>query len=95
MRFGQGNIVNKLIRSEPSITGIVDAEGVSPLYLATMMNALNIVEIFTNLNEEPSRVSCAGPDEQTALHVAVLEYTGMYYSVIILLCFSYQNLKSS
>ncbi|XP_078150751.1 protein ACCELERATED CELL DEATH 6-like [Carex rostrata] len=77
VRVGHGNIVNKLIRSEPSITGIVDMGGVSPLYLATMMNALNIVEIFTNLIEEPSRVSCAGPDEQTALHVAVLQYTGI------------------
>ncbi|XP_078150922.1 uncharacterized protein LOC144546257 [Carex rostrata] len=72
VRVGQGNIVNNLIRSEPSITGIVDADGVSPLYLAAMMNALNIVEIFTK--EEPSRVSCAGPKGQTALHVAVLEY---------------------
>ncbi|XP_078150752.1 protein ACCELERATED CELL DEATH 6-like [Carex rostrata] len=73
VRVGHGNIVNKLILSEPSITGIDDTEGVSPLYLATMMNALDIVEIFTK--EEPSRVSCAGPKGQTALHVAVLEYS--------------------
>ncbi|XP_078150912.1 protein ACCELERATED CELL DEATH 6-like [Carex rostrata] len=70
VRVGHRNIVDKLIRSEPSITGIVDANGVSPLYLATMMNAVSIVEIFTK--EEPSRVSCAGPKGQTALHVAIL-----------------------
>ena len=79
VRVGNGNIVDKLILSEPSITGIVDADGVSPLYLATMMNALHIVEIFTKVSkEEPSRVSCAGPKGQTALHVAVLEYPSMY-----------------
>ncbi|XP_078157437.1 protein ACCELERATED CELL DEATH 6-like [Carex rostrata] len=47
VRVGNRDIVGKLILSEPSLTGIVDTEGVSPLYLATMMNMLNIVKIFT------------------------------------------------
>ncbi|XP_078150753.1 uncharacterized protein LOC144546096 [Carex rostrata] len=77
VRVGHGYIVEKLILSEPSITGIDDAKGVSPLYLATMMNALNIVAFFTD-EAYTLWVSSAGPEGQTALHLAVLEYTGMY-----------------
>ncbi|KAJ4760805.1 Ankyrin repeat protein family-like protein [Rhynchospora pubera] len=75
VRGGHRDIVNKLILSEPSLLGIVDTEGVSPLYLATMTNDLEIVQIHTR--EDPSMVSCAGPKGQTALHAAVLEHTGI------------------
>ncbi|KAJ4745409.1 Ankyrin repeat protein family-like protein [Rhynchospora pubera] len=75
VRVGHRGIVNKLILSEPSLMGIVDAEGISPLYLATMTNDLEIVQIHTR--EDPSLVSCSGPKGQTALHASVLEHTGI------------------
>ncbi|KAJ3705213.1 hypothetical protein LUZ61_008918 [Rhynchospora tenuis] len=75
VRVGHRGIANKLIISEPSLMGIVDAEGISPLYLATMTNDLEIVQIHTR--EDPSVVSCSGPKGQTALHAAVLQHTGI------------------
>ncbi|KAJ3705212.1 hypothetical protein LUZ61_008917 [Rhynchospora tenuis] len=80
VRVGHRDIVNKLILSEPSLLGIVDAEGVSPLYLATMTNDLEIVQIHTR--EDPSMVSCTGPKGQTALHAAVLEHTGITHELL-------------
>jgi ankyrin repeat protein len=80
VRIGHCDIVNELISFEPRLTGIVDAEGVSPLYVATMMNRLDIVRLFTR--EEPLMVSSAGPNGQTALHAAVLEHAGMYYLLL-------------
>jgi ankyrin repeat protein len=80
VRIGHKDIVNELITFEPRLTGIVDAKGVSPLYLATMTNRLDIVRLFTR--EEPSLVSSAGRNGQTALHAAVLEHDGMYYLLL-------------
>jgi ankyrin repeat protein len=79
VRVGHRNVVNKLIQSESSLTGIVDMDGVSPLYLATMTNGFQLVKIFTRV--EPSLVSCAGPNGKTALHAAVLGHTGNFVNL--------------
>ncbi|KQJ81688.1 ankyrin-2-like [Brachypodium distachyon] len=67
--------VNVFERGDPCVlVGMEDNEGVSPLYLATTLRQLDIVQFLTQKQRRLSYpdASYKGPGEKTALHAAVL-----------------------
>ncbi|XP_048554224.1 uncharacterized protein LOC125535220 [Triticum urartu] len=79
VRHGHAEIVKALISMDekidysgwPALVQIVDNEGISPLYLATTIRRIEIVEALTRKQNKYS-ASFAGPAGKTALHAAVV-----------------------
>ncbi|CAN6334407.1 unnamed protein product [Urochloa humidicola] len=83
IRWGHTDIVRELIavdakledETTPPLVQIKDNNGASPLYLATTLRMVDIVECLTHY--KTYRVSYAGPAGKTALHAAVLLSTAL------------------
>lgn len=73
VRNGHAPVLEKLMSMDRGIAALVDARGLSPLYLAVVSNRADMVDIL--IGEAPDGVkspaSFLGPDRQTALHAAV------------------------
>jgi ankyrin repeat protein len=77
VRSDSKDAVKKFINRLSRLANVEDNNHVSPLYLATMSKAGDIVNVFIN-QEDKSEVSFAGPYGQTALHAAVLDNEGVH-----------------
>lgn len=65
------------MRAAENLASLVDNNGISPLYWAVTAGCLDIVRMLI----APNRLtSYAGPDEQTALHAAVMRKEGTLMS---------------
>ncbi|XP_072148871.1 protein ACCELERATED CELL DEATH 6 isoform X2 [Setaria viridis] len=73
VRNGHALVLEKLMSRDSGLAGVVDGDGVSPLYLAVASNRADMVRVL--IRESPdgvkSSASFSGPDGQTALHAAV------------------------
>ncbi|XBH97659.1 hypothetical protein VPH35_127304 [Triticum aestivum] len=85
VRRGNRQVASRLIAADVSVqyirdrhrcralVQIEDNEGVSPLYLATTLGNLEMVQLLTERPQDHRyAASCAGPEKKTALHAAVL-----------------------
>jgi hypothetical protein len=113
VRSGKTDVVHILVQEDVKVfigpndgralVKIHDKQGVSPLYLATTLRQLEIVQFLTQVQRRGDilypTASYAGPGNKTAMHAAVLLNKGRYKHVhsvyiYILFLFSLHSINS-
>uniref|UniRef100_A0A0E0B262 Uncharacterized protein n=1 Tax=Oryza glumipatula TaxID=40148 RepID=A0A0E0B262_9ORYZ len=75
VRIGSEDIINKLFGYYSQLAGfLMDATGTSPLYLAVLLQRVDIAELLHR--KTGGNLSYSGPNRQNALHAAVLQGQG-------------------
>jgi ankyrin repeat protein len=71
-RHGHGDVVEVLMTEAPELSAEVNAASMSPLYLAVVRKSVGVVKALLKC----SFASAVGPNQQNALHAAVLGSPG-------------------
>ncbi|KAF3339015.1 ankyrin repeat-containing protein [Carex littledalei] len=73
-RNNHADVAHLLITTHPGLASVMDDQGMSPFYLATISGHLDVVHEMVQCSNamDVSKAYYAGPDGQTALHAAVL-----------------------
>uniref|UniRef100_M8BNW7 Uncharacterized protein n=1 Tax=Aegilops tauschii TaxID=37682 RepID=M8BNW7_AEGTA len=82
-RHGHGAAVEKLVKLAPELASELNRAGVSSLYLAVTSGSVDAVRAIVSHGD----ASAAGPNQQNALHAAVLESSG--FLILLHHCFTF------